>query len=143
MCTHAAHTHTLRHTCTHTHTHMHTQHAHTHSQTNPSATFEQAPLQDQHVTMLQQQLASTSNICGELLQGQNTLIHAICQRLDNLDLETTIQGHLEHLHLYQMELEQYHQVLYFIMEIGWLLVTFMLITNLFTIIGIGIQQEQR
>jgi len=69
-------------------------------------------MQEQHVTMLHQQLASTSNMCQELLQGQNTMIHAVCQRLDNLTLETTIQSHLGHLRLYQMELEQYYQVLY-------------------------------
>ena len=119
--THTTHTHTQNtHTYTHTHnthththtphtTHTHTTHTHTYTQTNLS---EQAPMQEQHVTMLHQQLASTSNMCQELLQGQNTMIHAVCQRLDNLTLETTIQSHLGHLRLYQMELEQYYQVLY-------------------------------
>ena len=88
----------------HTYTYM--------EQTSSPSIPEQTTLQEQHISLLHQQLSSTSTMCGELLQGQNNLIHAICQRLDNLELHTTIQEHLGRLHLYQGELEQYYQVLF-------------------------------
>ena len=64
------------------------------------------------MSVLQQQLEVASTMCSELLHSQNVLIHSICQRLNNFDMDATIQQHLFHLHQYHGELEQYRQQLY-------------------------------
>ena len=43
-------------------------------------------LYEQHIAVLEQQLAMASNMCSELLQGQNALIHCLCQRTDTAEV---------------------------------------------------------
>lgn len=48
-------------------------------------------------------------MCGELLHGQNALVHCICQRLDTTDLNNAVQENVAVLQQYRTELDQYYQ----------------------------------
>ena len=68
-------------------------------------------LMDQHISLLQQQLATTSSLANQLLSHQHDLISTVCRQLESLQLEDRVQDHFTRLHHYQAELEQYYNEL--------------------------------
>lgn len=63
----------------------------------------------QQSPLLQHQLALMSNMCTELLHGQNSLIHALCHRLDTTEAQASVQEHMNQLHGYHRELQLYYE----------------------------------
>lgn len=63
----------------------------------------------QESPLLQHQLALMSNMCTELLHGQNNLIHALCHRLDNTEAQASVQEHMNQLYGYHRELQLYYE----------------------------------
>lgn len=68
-------------------------------------------LLDQHISLLQQQLATTSSVANQLVSHQHGLISTVCRQLESLQLEDRVQDHFTRLHHYQAELEQYYNEL--------------------------------
>ena len=68
-------------------------------------------LSQQHTAILQNQLTLTSSMCSQLLQGQNNLIRAVCQRLDHTEFQSNTQEQVAAMQQYQMELEAYYHQL--------------------------------
>lgn len=68
-------------------------------------------LLSEHTATLQNQLALTSSMCNQLLYGQNSLIRAVCERLDHPELHPRVQEHMTVLQHYQLELEAYYHQL--------------------------------
>lgn len=70
-------------------------------------------LTSEHTATLQNQLALTSNMCQQLLYGQNNLIRAVCERLDRQEPHPMprVEEHMAMLQQYQMELEAYYHQL--------------------------------
>lgn len=87
----------------------------------PSAVAPPPPddLLTEHTATLQNQLALTSHMCSQLLQGQNSLIRAVCERLDRPELvggggggaQMEERERMVVLQQYQMELEAYYHQL--------------------------------
>ncbi len=66
----------------------------------------------EHTLTLQNQLALTSNMCNQLLYGQNNLIRAVCERLDHpAEVYPQVQERMAMLQNYQLELEAYYHQL--------------------------------
>ena len=65
----------------------------------------------EHTLTLQNQLALTSNMCNQLLYGQNSLIRAVCDHLSHPELHPQVQEHMAMLQQYQLELESYYHQL--------------------------------
>lgn len=80
---------------------------------NWAASFQQRDglLFQQHTAILQNQLALTSNMCSQLLQGQNNLIRAVCQRLDHTEFQSNTQEQMASMQQYQLELDAYYHQL--------------------------------
>ena len=76
-----------------------------------SVPFSSAPVESntQQSHLVQQQLSLMSNMCTELLHGQNSLIHALCNRLDTTEAQTSVQEHMNQLHGYHRELQLYYE----------------------------------
>lgn len=66
----------------------------------------------EHTVTLQNQLALTSHMCSQLLYGQNSLIRAVCERLDRPEVGAQMEERMAMLQQYQLELEAYYQQLY-------------------------------
>lgn len=60
-------------------------------------------------SMVQNQLAIMTNMCSELLQGQNCLISTLCHRLDNAEARVATQEHMNQLHDYHGQLQLYYE----------------------------------
>ena len=65
----------------------------------------------QHMVTLQSQLALTSTMCTQLLDGQNSLIKAVCRRLDQSETQDSTQEQMTGMQQYQLELEAYYHQL--------------------------------
>ena len=85
----------------------------TDTQQPPAAAPPKDDLLTEHTATLQNQLALTSHMCSQLLQGQNSLIRAVCERLDRPELSagSQMEERMVVLQQYQMELEAYYHQL--------------------------------
>ncbi len=102
-----------RDSSTQTPTHSSTAGAHTHAANFPprgpgAANFSARGLQEPMMPPRDPQFVFMSNMCSELLRGQNTLIGAVCQKMDlDANMSKLLSYHRE-LDAYYREMQQAH-----------------------------------